>query len=1157
MKFIADLHIHSRFSRATAKNLDFERLYIAARNKGISVVGTGDFTHPGWLSEIKEKLVEAECGLYKLKEEVEAACEKEVTAPSQLPVRFMLSCEISNIYKKNGATRKLHNLVFMPDVAAVERFNARLSDIGNLKSDGRPILGLDSKILLEIALETDDRAFLIPAHIWTPWFAMFGSKSGFDSISDCFEDLTPYIFAIETGLSSDPPMNWRVGELDGITLVSNSDAHSPANLGREANLFDTSLSYDAIRKAIETGDPHAFLGTLEFYPQEGKYHHDGHRKCGIRFSPHQTMEHNRICPECGKPLTLGVCFRVEQLATRPAGEIPEKSHPFYSIIPLAEIISEIVKTGPKSKKVGMLVEKTLKKLGPELHVLNEIPLEKIRKADMPLLAEAISRMRSGDVKVSAGYDGEYGKVRLFDEEEIDLISGQKTLFPGYKNIAEKKGKKAPEKQVNKEISQPVKPRIDNFRKTLAPKGISSPGKEDGKNRINVLDPKQHDAVYHEKGPLLIVAGPGTGKTYTLTLRIARLIAEKKCKAKNILAVTFTHKAAAEMAERLSKMLGPGAALPEIATFHSFCLSLLKKSGLYDGYSVADEGERLSLVIQAMETARASGHALNIDAETVADLISSAKQAMLTAEDGLSSVESENHDNIGPAELSAVFRAYTAALEAERLFDFEDLIFYAVRLLSDGGCGLHKLINELTHVFIDEYQDINYGQYRLVRCLCSKGADVCAIGDPDQSIYGFRGSDPSYFTRFNQDWPGTTMVYLTKCFRSAPAILKAAVQVLGRHRLSDAAPSLHSEKKGPDRIFLLKAATGKAEAVKIGKTIEEMVGGLGFHYHDQGKGVSGTRERSFSDFAVLFRTRAQGEIISSVFSKAGIPHLFANSARTLSQKRIRGIVSLLRITEGIASFMDIKSMAGVFLSRVTRADIRRMRKILGDGLISIKMLSDLRRSGFPQDMSPEGISEFSDFTSRLSEMFSGAGNMTVEEKILSICRQFPKQGKNGVNGPANDSNGSESPSGQDKDIEPLLSMARGYGSDTRAFLEGLALTTDPDFYDKNVQRVVLMTIHASKGLEFPVVFIAGCEDGYLPFRRANGHISDIDEERRLFYVGMTRAIERLYLCRAGKRNIFGKNEKRSASPFVEEIDPCLVEEVKDQDFRPRQRQLTLF
>ncbi len=427
MKFIADLHVHSKFSRATAKNLDLENLYIAAQLKGITVVGTGDFTYPAWFSEICEKLEPAEEGLFKLKDEIAKACDEQVPASCRNSVRFILSTEISNIYKKNDKTRKNHNLVLVPDLAVAEKFSAKLDSIGNIKSDGRPILGLDARNLLEILLEASDQAFLIPAHIWTPWFSVLGSKSGFNSIKECFEDLTPHIFAAETGLSSDPPMNWRVSGLDGLTLVSNSDAHSPLNLGREANLLNTRLSYHGIKSAIKSGDTDAFLGTFEFYPQEGKYHLDGHRNCKIRLNPRETKDYDGQCPVCGKALTIGVLNRVEELADRIQGLKPPTHHSYHSIIPLAEIISDILQVGVKSKKVKTSYQKALVQLGSEFNILHTLDTDKINSAGIPLLGEAIRRMRQNEVEIIAGYDGEYGRIKIFNSDEREQLLGQKIL----------------------------------------------------------------------------------------------------------------------------------------------------------------------------------------------------------------------------------------------------------------------------------------------------------------------------------------------------------------------------------------------------------------------------------------------------------------------------------------------------------------------------------------------------------------------------------------------------------------------------------------------------------------------------------------------------------------------------------------------------------
>ena len=428
MKFYTDLHVHSKFSRATSKKLDLENLYISSQLKGIQVVGTGDFTHPGWFSEIKEKLVPIGNGLFKLKADLSKRCDEQVPRACRGTVQFILSCEISNIYKKKGKTRKNHNLVYLPDIELVEKFNAKLNRIGNIKSDGRPILGLDARNLLEILLDTSEDGYLIPAHIWTPWFSLLGSKSGFNSLDECFEDLTPHVFAVETGLSSDPAMNWRVSGLDNLTLVSNSDAHSPDKLGREANLFDTEISYKAIRSALKEGDPKQLLGTIEFYPEEGKYHLDGHRKCQVRSWPKKTKRNQGICPVCGKEVTLGVLYRVEELADRPEGIRPKKTGLFYHVIPLKEILSEILEVGSGSKKVKSNYDKLLNKLGTEFDILQNLSLKTIESAGIPLLGEAVKRMRKNEVKILPGYDGEFGKINFFKNSERLQLLGQKNTY---------------------------------------------------------------------------------------------------------------------------------------------------------------------------------------------------------------------------------------------------------------------------------------------------------------------------------------------------------------------------------------------------------------------------------------------------------------------------------------------------------------------------------------------------------------------------------------------------------------------------------------------------------------------------------------------------------------------------------------------------------
>ena len=428
MKFYTDLHLHSHFSRATSKNLDLEHLSLWAQLKGIQVVGTADFVHPQWLKELKEKLEPAEEGFFKLKSAFVKKTQSEVPRACQGEVRFMLTVEISNIYKRLDRVRKIHNIVFVPHFQAAEKLQKKLETIGNIRSDGRPILGLDSRDLLEIVLETDPMSYLIPAHIWTPWFAVLGSKGGFDRIEDCFADLTKHVFAVETGLSSDPAMNWRLKQLDPFVLVSNSDAHSPAKLGREATIYDTEFSYRGIYKALSDPKDKGLQGTIEFFPEEGKYHYDGHRACQIRWHPKETIKNKGVCPKCGKPVTIGVMSRVEELADRPEGEKSPRSRPYKNLIPLPEVIAEAKGVGVNSQEVQRIFRLLLSKIGNEMFILQDALLKDIEMAAGDLAAAGIARMREGQVEIAAGYDGEYGTIHFFSEEDRKSKEGQLTLF---------------------------------------------------------------------------------------------------------------------------------------------------------------------------------------------------------------------------------------------------------------------------------------------------------------------------------------------------------------------------------------------------------------------------------------------------------------------------------------------------------------------------------------------------------------------------------------------------------------------------------------------------------------------------------------------------------------------------------------------------------
>lgn len=428
MGWYGDLHIHSRFARATSKNLTLPVLDKYAQKKGITLIGTGDFTHPLWFKEISEQLEPAEQGLFKLKLD-------------ETPVRFVLSVEISSIYTQGERGRRVHNLVLLPTFEAARTFNQSLERRGaKLASDGRPMIGLSSKELANLALMADEKALIIPAHAWTPWFGVLGSMSGFDSIEECFEELTPNILAIETGLSSDPPMNWRLSKLDNVALVSFSDAHSPSKLGRELTQFDGELSYTGLYEALKAGAPKRasvgaksstkLLGTVEFFPEEGKYHFDGHREHKIRWSPAETIRNHFLCPVCGRRVTVGVLSRVEALADRADGFRPDSAPDYRRMVPLIEIIAEAFGIGISSKKVIAAYDQLIAQLGNELTILTDSSLTDIETASNPLIAEGVKRVRAGTLHIEPGYDGEFGTVHVFDEEERSNFNSinQASLF---------------------------------------------------------------------------------------------------------------------------------------------------------------------------------------------------------------------------------------------------------------------------------------------------------------------------------------------------------------------------------------------------------------------------------------------------------------------------------------------------------------------------------------------------------------------------------------------------------------------------------------------------------------------------------------------------------------------------------------------------------
>ncbi len=408
MRYVADLHIHTRYSRATSRDMNLEVLAETAKKKGVHLLGTGDITHPEWREELKRKLKPERAGIF-----------------SYDGVDFILAGEVSNIYTKGNKLRKIHILLLFPDFESADQFSDKIAAYGSLTADGRPTLGLDVENMTEILMEVSEDIMIIPAHVWTPWFSLFGANSGFDSVEECFGKYSDKVTALETGLSSDPPMNWRLSKLDRYALVSNSDAHSPHRIAREANVFSQVLDYFQLKDVLLRKDKQKFLFTIEFFPEEGKYHYDGHRNCNVRLKPRDAIKMGNICPVCGREITIGVLHRVEELADRPEGFVPENAIPYKNLVPLEEIIAEALGTKVESKAVQREYENLISEFGDELTVLLDVERDDLMRATRPRVAEGVMRVREGKLKIIPGYDGVYGTIKIFDEEPE---KPQMTLF---------------------------------------------------------------------------------------------------------------------------------------------------------------------------------------------------------------------------------------------------------------------------------------------------------------------------------------------------------------------------------------------------------------------------------------------------------------------------------------------------------------------------------------------------------------------------------------------------------------------------------------------------------------------------------------------------------------------------------------------------------
>jgi uncharacterized protein (TIGR00375 family) len=1098
-QYLADFHIHSRFSRATSKALTPRHLAAWARYKGLTVVGCGDFTHPGWLAEVATQLVPDGTGLYRLDEREDLSSEIPWLGGETLTsrARFILTAEISSIYKRGGKVRKVHNIVFAPSVEAAKKLNAKLARVGNLESDGRPILGLDSRNLLEMVLESDPLAFVIPAHIWTPWFSLFGSKSGFDSIEECFGDLSREIFALETGLSSDPEMNRLLSALDRFRLVSNSDAHSGEKLGRECNIISGDPSYEGIYRALRgEGVGPKFLGTVEFFPEEGKYHLDGHRECGVVMEPTETRSRGGLCPVCGKPLTLGVLHRVLELADRQTPVTPEGMPGFTSLIPLDEIVSEIVGAGPKTGKVRQTLARIHRRFGPELSVLRHVPTD-VLGTFLPPLGEAVSRMRRGHVTREPGFDGQYGRIRVFSaEERRDLMYGGRVL-PGAP--ARGRGKSAPpdgdaaEPGPSDDPLPPVPAAISRRAGAASPADMG-------------LNPGQLAALAERARHVLVLAGPGTGKTHTLTARLAHLLGfldlpgapaappdapagpadmaeptgptgpagmtgpgaaaaqaaspappvplkRAPVAAETILAATFTRRAAEEMRGRLADLaLRHGRAntrLPRIDTLHAVAHAFWTES---DGQAPVLLSEEAARRLYA-----------EVNPEFRGARLAAAWQDLSLARETL--VPLSLYPGSGEA---AAAENYTRQKAAWNLVDFTDLLEFWLEKIRVGSFA-----SPYRHILVDEVQDLSPLQLAVIEGLAkAPETTVFAIGDPNQAIYGFRGAAPDMAGRLRALWPDLKTVALTDNYRSAAPILDLAAG------LFPAAPALAPRRAGGGQghgdIQLFAAPTAAAEISWIGERIRRLLGGTSLTLAKD----LGADTLSPGDIAVLVRFKALAPAIRRSLDRLGIPCSVPEADAFFAEPRIRTLLDAAARLLGMAPSEDAPPL-------------NCPDRVLAKG--------------------PLGLSAYLGDIPPFDRLF------WQSPAFKQLCRAFDAHG--------------------------------GWGG----LLSFVGAQSELELVGRTAEKVRIMTLHAAKGLEFSAVFLPALEDGVLPFAGAGiltGNVkggpggpdapnlpeaADAEEERRLFYVGLTRARDRLFLSHAAKRELFGRTVMLKPSRFLGELD----------------------
>jgi uncharacterized protein (TIGR00375 family) len=1103
MSWVADLHIHSHFSMATSKECNPVNLHRWAALKGIALVGTGDFTHPGWRAELRERLLPAEPGFYKAKEN------PAPEIPGQPEVRFVVTGEISTIYKKNDRTRKVHHLVILPSLEAADRIATRLEALGmNIRSDGRPILGLDSYLLFQLILEVAPDVIFIPAHIWTPHFSVFGSNSGFDTIEECYGDLTPHIWALETGLSSDPAMNWRWSALDRFSLVSNSDAHNPRNLAREANLFATEFSYPGLKSALQDKASDRFAGTLEFFPEEGKYHLDGHRNCQVCWEPSVTREHGMICPVCNRKVTVGVLHRVAELADRPAGFRPEHAKPFLSLVPLREVIGAAMNVGAASRKTERIYYDLLHEFGPELDILMKADLERVAARAGTLISTGIQRLRERKVEIRPGYDGEYGVISLFDDLERREIMGQNPLFALTTEQAVKKpavGKQHPKRESA----------------TGAP-GVNPESSQSRMEPAIELSPAQQQVVSSGEAVISVIAGPGAGKTRTLVERIVYLIREQRIDPATITAVTFTNKAATEIKARLTKSF-TGIALINrlnLGTFHSLAWRLLNMDPAGPEEQLVDSAEVEALVKEVLREANSS-----MPCREALRLIGLIKNKHLW----------EDPPGI-PAAMEVIFPAFQKKLAAFRRCDFDDILIKTVALWEESPLWLKPFKSRFTYLLVDEFQDINPLQYRLIKLWAGDCRSLMVIGDPNQSIYGFRASSSKFFDEIASDFPNTVKYRLAANYRSPGLLVEAANALID--------PELRQHPVNPAALAAgltwLKSTVERNAAKAITREIVGLLGGstmLSADDHSRKTPwIDPQAGYSLSDFAVLYRTNRQAAALETALAAEGLPYRVIGPTATFESETVKDFLSFFRY---------LLQPEDPFLFRAAITQTRWGLDEAECAVVSRWLAEYWHPGNFVLDCVLRlAVGPLADKLRRFETVY-GEFHQKSGNKPQSLVADW--MSRSGL---------------QDFiELENFSRISEEYRT-IGEFFRFLPLATEADLSRCNRklagrETISLSTIHAAKGLEYPVVFLAGAEEGLLPYG-ANPPPDELLEERRLFYVALTRAKERFYIVSSALQFRGGVTLAAEPSRFIRLLPEHLLTTVELKE-KPscRERQLELF